>query len=205
MQQNPNFLSYPLQPTYLVNPIPPVHPIHGNIKCLLAICWITLFAQISLLSTFIIRNYISYLEFIFDIILTLSLNLIAVLLSIANNLNSKKIFTFFKFSFILSIVNFGVSILSIIVVLCAFNNKLRGFLKTSPYVEAFYDIEKYLIGGSIITTRLIEFLPFLIFLCYRKPILNRPKGTINKQLKGMTDENFYPLLKNENANVINKV
>ena len=178
------------------NPVTLVHPIHGNIKCLLAICWIALFIQ-NLLLYFTV--YISYLEFIFNILLTLSLNLIAVLLSIANNLNSKKIYTFFKMSFILSIVNFGVSILSILVVLFAFNNKLRGILKTSPTTEALYDLQKYIYGGIILFTRFMEFLPFLIFLCYIKPILKKHKGTINERLKpqGITNENYFPILKNE--------
>ena len=186
MQQNVN------QP---FNPGALVHPIHGNIKCLLAICWIALFIQ-NLLLYFTV--YISYLEFIFNILLTLSLNLIAVLLSIANNLNSKKIYTLFKMSFILSIVNFGVSILSILVVLFAFNNKLRGILQTSPHAEALYDTQKYFSGGIILFTRFMEFLPFFIFLCYIKPILNKNKGTINERLEpqGMTDEKYFPILKN---------
>ena len=178
------------------NPVTLVHPIHGNIKCLLAISWIALFIQIYLLAQTL---YISYLEFAFNILLTLSLNLIAILLSIANNLNSKKIYTLFKMSFILSIVNFGVSILSILVVLFALNNKLRGILKTSPYVEALYDIQKYFCGGVILFTRFMEFLPFFIFLCYIKPILNKYKGKINERLKpqGITNEDYFPILKNE--------
>ena len=74
--------------------------IHGNIKCPLAISWIVLFLQ-TFLIFFIFQSglYISYGESIFNLILTLSLQLIAVLLSISNNLNSKKIYTLLKLSF----------------------------------------------------------------------------------------------------------
>ena len=207
MYQNPNQYINPLNPTYPVYPIYPanlVHPINGNIKCLLAISWIALICQTSYL--FFIKNrniYYSYLEVIFNILLSLCLILIAVLLSIANNLNSKKIYTMFKSSFILSIVNSIVSILSISVVLCAFNNKLRGFLLTSPYVEACYDVEKYLHEGITIFTRSMEFLPFLIFLCYINPILKKNKGTINERLEkpqGITDEKYNPLYKENDIN-----
>jgi hypothetical protein len=194
MNQNANQL---MNPTYPNSNL--VHPIHGNIKCLLAISWIALIFQTTYLSfTNSLNLYYSYLEVIFNILLTLSLISIAVLLSIANNLNSKKIYKMFKLSFIMSLVNFGVSILSISVILCALNNKLRGFLATSPSVEAFYSLQKYLFGGIVFFIRFMEFLPFLIFLCYIKPILNKNKGTINEHLEkpeGITDEKYNPLFK----------
>ncbi len=178
-----------------------IHPIHGNIKCLLAISWIALLLQIHYLYMIAFLNaYYSYLEVIFNVLLTLSLNLIAIFLSVINNLNSKKIYSLFKFSFILSIANFAISILSIAVILCVFNNKLRGLLSTSPYAEALYEPQKIFNGSIVFFIRFIELLPFLIFLCYLKPILNKDKGVINQQLKaqGITDEKYNPLYKEEN-------
>ena len=183
------------------NVIYQMHPIHGNIKCLLAISWIALFLQTSHL-LFILLNglYISYLEIIFNVLLTITLHVIAVLLSISNNLVSEKSYKFLKVSFILSIVNVGISLLSIGTVLCAFNYKLRGFLKTSPYIEALYSLQKFLIGISIFFVRGMELLPSLIFLCYKKLIF-RNKGEILQNLpakRGITDENVGPLLDEKN-------
>ena len=145
--------------------------IHGKIKCPLAISWIVLFLQIYLIRYIYLNGfYISYWESIFNLILTLSLQIIAVFLSISNNLNSKIIYTFLKSSFILSMVNIGVVILSIVVILCALNYKIRGFLSTSPLIESMYFRDKLILGAVIISVRVMEILPFLIFLCYRNLI-----------------------------------
>ena len=165
--------------------------IHGKIKCPLAISWIVLFLQTYLIM-FIFQNgfYISYWESIFNLFLTLSLQTIAVLLSISNNLNSKIIYKFLKVSFILSIINFGIVILSIVVILCAFNYKIRGFLSTSPFIETLYTPDKIVIGATMIFVRVMEILPFLIFLCYRNLIFqnynpNNEKLVSSKQ-QGIT-------------------
>ena len=157
--------------------------IHGKIKCPLAISWIVLFLQTYLIF-FIFQSgfYISYWESIFNLILTLSLQLIAVFLSISNNLNSKKIYTLLKLSYILSMVNIGLAILSIVVILCAFNNKIRGFLSTSPVIESLYTIDKNTIGGGMIFIRVMEILPFLIFLCYRNLIFQKNNPNNEKLL-----------------------
>ena len=178
--------------------------IHGKIKCPLAISWIVLFLQ-TFLIMYIFQNgfYISYWESIFNLFLTLSLQIIAVLLSLSNNLNSKIIYKFLKVSFILSMVNIGLVILSFVVILCAFNYKIRGFLSTSPILESLYTIHKNIIGGSMIFIRVMEILPFLIFLCYINPILKKNKGTINEQLEkpqGITDEKYNPLYKENDIN-----
>ena len=142
--------------------------IHGKIKCPLAISWIVLFLQ-TFLIMYIFQNgfYVSYWESIFNLFLTLSLQIIAVLLSLSNNLNSKIVYKFLKVSFILSMVNIGLVILSFVVILCAFNYKIRGFLSTSPLIESMYTPDKIVIGGIMIFVRVMEILPFLIFLCYR--------------------------------------
>ena len=145
--------------------------IHGKIKCPLAISWIVLFLQ-TFLIMYIFQNgfYVSYWESIFNLFLTLSLQIIAVLLSLSNNLNSKIVYKFLKVSFILSMVNIGLVILSFVVILCAFNYKIRGFLSTSPLIESMYTPDKIVIGGIMIFVRVMEILPFLIFLCYRNLI-----------------------------------
>ena len=51
-------------------------------------------------------------------------------------------------------VNFGLVILSIVVILCAFNYKIRGFLSTSPVIESLYTIQKNIIGGGMIFIRI---------------------------------------------------
>ena len=187
----------------IYNPQQRVHPIHGNIKCLLAFVWIALFNQIAYLSlVFNFNLNFSYWEIIFNVILTLSLNLIAVFLSLSNNLYTKRIYLLFKVSFILSIVCFVVSLLSGLVIYCALRNKLRGFLLTPPLTEALYDVSKIVFGSIISCIRFMELLPFLLFLCYLKPVLYRDKGSIEHNLRpqtqGITDNNYFPILNNQN-------
>jgi amino acid transporter len=178
--------------------------IHGKIKCPLAISWIVLFVQTFLIYSIIYTDfYISYWESIFNLFLTLSLQLIAILLSISNNLNSKKVYKLLKFSFILSMINVGIVILSIVVILCAFNYKIRGFLSTSPILESLYTIHKNIIGGSMIFIRVMEILPFLIFLCYRNLIFqkNNPKNEkfLSSNPQGITANEENKDLMNENS------
>ena len=142
--------------------------IHGKIKCPLAISWIALLLQTFLLMFYISGgDYISVWECIFNILLALSLQIIAVLLSISNNINSEKIYKFLKLSFILSAVNIALAIISYVFLLCSFNYKMRGFLGTTPIGEALLTAEKVLVGFVAFIVRLVEALPFLIFLCYR--------------------------------------
>ena len=172
--------------------------IHGKIKCPLAISWIALFLQTMLIYLImIIGLYISYWESIFNLLLTFNLQLIAILLSISNNLNSKKIFTLLKFSFILSMINIGLVILSIIVILCAFNYKIRGFLSTNPLIESWYGIQKNIAGGFIFFIRALEILPFLIFLCYKNLLYQQNdidnQGSLIPKKRGITDDEMEPV------------
>ena len=172
--------------------------IHGKIKCPIAISWIALFLQTMLILFIIIYGlYISYWESIFNLLLTFNLQLIAILLSISNNLNSKKIFTLLKFSFILSMINIGLVILSIIVILCAFNYKIRGFLSTNPLIESWYGIQKNIAGGFIFFIRALEILPFLIFLCYKNLLYQQNdidnQGSLIPKKRGITDDEMEPV------------
>ena len=132
------------------------NPLSGKIKCPLAIAWIAFFMQF--LYNFYLQQlyYISYLEVIFSVFLLFSFQSIAVLLSISTN--SKNYELLFKISFILSIVNIGVNLLSIIVILLAFSSKIRAIIKPTAVVEAIDSKVKLIAGIIAIGVKIISFL-----------------------------------------------
>ena len=173
------------------------NPLSGKIKCPLAIAWIAFFMQF--LYNFYLQQlyYISYLEVIFSVFLLFSFQSIAVLLSISTN--SKNYELFFKISFILSIVNIGVNLLSIIVILLAFSSKIRAIIKPTAVVEAIDSKVKLIAGIIAVGVKIIETIPFFIFLCYKRKLF-KGKGQIN--LPEMPEDNTS-LMSNETENKIN--
>ena len=175
------------------------NPLSGKIKSLLVITWIAFVGQ------FIYNNYIkqyfyiSYLEVIFSIFLLFSFQSIAVLLSLSNNSNSENYEIFFKISFILSIVNIPINLLSIIVIMLALFSKMRDFIKPTVFLEIIDTKQKLRIGIIAAGVKVFEIIPFFIFLYFRRKLL-KGKGQIN--MPEMPDGNVS-LLSKDDENKIN--
>ena len=173
------------------------NPLSGKIKCPLAIAWIAFFMQF--LYNFYLQQlyYISYLEVIFSVFLLFSFQSIAVLLSISTN--SKNYELFFKISFILSIVNIPINLLSIIVIVLALFSKMRGIIKPTVVLEIIDSNKKIIIGSIAVGVKVAEIIPFFIFLYFKRKLF-KGKGQIN--LPEMPEDNTS-LMSNETENKIN--
>ena len=154
------------------------NPLSGKIKCPLAIAWISFIIQF-FYNYYIQDLYcISYLEVIFSSFLLLSFQAIAVLLSLSNNSNNKYYELFFKISFILSLVNICINLLSITVILLAFYSKLRVVIRPTAIFEVITSKVKLITVIISAVVKVVETIPFFIFLCYKRKIF-KGKGQIN--------------------------
>ena len=154
------------------------NPLSGKIKCPLAIAWIAFFVHFSYNSYLKSVFYISYLEVIFSIFLLFSLQSIALLLSLSNNSNSENYEIFFKISFILSIVNIPINLLSIIVIVLALFSKMRGIIKPTVVLEIIDSNKKIIIGSIAVGVKVAEIIPFFIFLYFKRKLF-KGKGQIS--------------------------
>ena len=174
------------------------NPLSGKIKCPLAIAWIAFFVHFSYNSYLKSVFYISYLEVIFSVFLLLSLQSIALLLSLSNNSNSENYEIFFKISFILSIVNIPINLLSITVIVLALFSKMRDIIKPSVALDIINFNQKMIIGCIAAGVKVFEIIPFFIIL-YHKKKLFKGKGQIN--LPELPEGNVG-LLSNDDENKI---
>ena len=174
------------------------NPLSGKIKTPLVIAWVAFFAQFFYNSY--IKNifYISYLEVIFSVFLLLSLQSIALLLSLSNSSNSENYEIFFKISFILSIVNIPINLLSITVIVLALFSKMRDIIKPSVVLDIIDSNQKMVIGSIAAGVKVFEIIPFFIIL-YHKKKLFKGKGQIN--LPELPEGNVG-LLSNDDENKI---
>ena len=172
------------------------NPLSGKIKCPLAIAWISFFMQLYYNYHLHEFFYISYLEVIFSVFLLFSFQAIAVLLSLSNNIKNYELF--FKISFILSIVNIFVNLLSVTVILLAFLSKLRVIIQPTAFVEISSSKAKIITGIIYAVIKVIETIPFFVFLCYKRKLF-KGKGQIN--MPEMTEDNNSSIMDSESENI----
>ena len=108
------------------------------------------------------------LSLILDIEILFNLQISALFLFISEEKNK---YNLFFASFIMSIVNSAIILLSIIIIILAFfkKDKVSNAISSEPWIK----IEGYgYIGGLFIAVKIIEFLPSILLSLYYKRIKN---------------------------------
>ena len=155
-------------------------PLKGNLKCPIISSWLIFLLHFIYVTLFHLRGgvYISYLDIIFNLFLLFSIQFIAIFISLSNIHNSVKCF---KIAFAFSIINIIIILLSITIIVFGFFfiDKFRTVLKPHYFLDDInIKINRVAISSIFIGIKVIEFLPFIILICYLKKI-NRSVGIIN--------------------------
>ena len=163
--------------------------IRGALICPMVSCWIIFSIQFIYIGVFhgILRKFLSLWDIIMDVVLLFSIEAIAVFITLSNNRNN---YTFFKISFIVSIINVFLILFYIFLVVFAFylgNNKNLSFFNDKKGNFPNLDNEKLtlnLLFILLICIKVIELLPLVILIVYMKK-LESSVGTIslNKALQ----------------------
>ena len=153
-------------------------PLKGNLKCPIISSWLIFLLHFIYVTLFHLRGgvYISYLDIIFNLFLLFSIQFIAIFISLSNIHNSVKCF---KVAFTFSIINILIIIFSIIIIVFGFFfiDKFRTVLKPHYWLDSI-NYNRLVMSSILIGIKVIEFLPFIILICYLKKI-NRSVGIIN--------------------------
>ena len=159
--------------------------IRGALICPMVSCWIIFSIQFIYIGVFhgILRKFLSLWDIIMDVVLLFSIEAIAVFITLSNNRNN---YTFFKISFIVSIINVFLILFYIFLVVVAFflgNNKNLSFFNDKKGNFPNLDNEKLtlnLLFILLICIKVIELLPLVILIVYMKK-LESSVGTINPE------------------------
>ena len=150
----------------------------GLLTCPMIACWIFFGIHFIFIGLFhgIFKKYIDLYDIIIDVVLLFTIEAIAVLLTLSNNRNN---YTLLKLSLIISIINMILILFSIFVYAFSFflKDKLKSFINAESWVEKEADWWK---GTLLIAIKIIECLPFIIIIIYKKKADSSP-GTIYKE------------------------
>ena len=153
-------------------------PLKGNLKCPIISSWLIFLLHFIYVTFFHLMRgvYISYLDIIFNLFLLFSIQFIAIFISLSNIHNSVKCF---KVAFAFSIINIIIILLSITIIVFGFFfiDKFRTVLKPHYWLDNI-NMNRLVMSSILIGIKVIEFLPFIILICYLKKI-NRSVGIIN--------------------------
>ena len=153
--------------------------IGGALTCPMVGCWIIFSLHFIYIGVFhgFLKYFLSLWDMITDVVLLFSIEAIAVLITLSNSRNN---YTFFKISFIVSIINVFLIlfyIFLVITIIFSENKDLKIFEDKNNNTKG--KLEKWQ-GVLLIAIKVIELLPLAILIVYMKKLAS-PVGTINPE------------------------
>ena len=159
----------------------------GLLTCPMITCWVFFGMHFIFIGLFhgIFRKYIDIYDVILNIVLLFTIEAIAVFLTLSNSRNNYK---FLLISLLISSVNIILILFSIFVYVFSFflKDKLKSFIKAESWLEKEGEWWK---GTLLIVLKVIECLPFIIILIYKKKADSSPGIIYSENTPIISDNN----------------